>query len=125
MSERAVVAVVEDNEDNMMLVRALLEDRFEIHGYVDGPSALAGLPENVPNVVLLDISLPGMSGIDVLARLREDDRVAHLPVVALTAHAMAGDRDRFLEAGFDGYISKPILDVSALWTAIDEALAKG
>ena len=74
--------------------------------------------------MLLDISLPGMDGIEVLARLRKDARTARLPVVALTAHAMAGDRETYLRAGFDDYVTKPIVDETVLFDAIDRQLGK-
>ena len=116
------LAVVEDNPDNRMLVQALLEDRFEISEYETGMDAVAGLPGNVPDVVLLDISLPEMDGTEVLAWIREQDGLKHLPVIALTAHAMAGDRDKFLAAGFNDYVTKPIVDEALLIEAIERCL---
>jgi two-component system cell cycle response regulator DivK len=117
------VAVVEDNPDNRMLVQALLEDRFEISEYETGMDAVAGLPNNVPDLILLDISLPEMDGTEVLAWIRKQDGLKHLPVIALTAHAMAGDRDKFLAAGFDGYVTKPIVDEALLIEAIERCLS--
>lgn len=120
------IALVEDNPDNQMLIEVLVEDlegEFELDQYVDGPSALAGILASPPDVVLLDISLPGMDGVAVLQELRAS-RVAHLPVVALTAHAMEGDRERFLEAGFDAYVAKPILDEDLLFDAVRELLGR-
>ena len=114
------IAVVEDNEDNRMLVRALLGDRYAITEYGTGADALEGLPRAVPDVVLLDISLPGMDGVEVLARLRVDERLRRLPVIALTAHAMSGDRERFLAAGFNAYVTKPLVDESVLIEAIEQ-----
>ncbi len=116
------VAVVEDNPDNRMLVQALLEDRYEISEYETGMEAIAGLPGNVPDLVLLDISLPEMDGTEVLNWIREQDALKHLPVVALTAHAMAGDRDKFLAAGFNDYVTKPIVDEALLIEAIERCL---
>jgi two-component system cell cycle response regulator DivK len=117
------VAVVEDNPDNRMLVQALLEDRFEISEYETGMEAVKGLPGNVPDLILLDISLPEMDGTEVLAWIRKQDGLKHLPVIALTAHAMAGDRDKFLAAGFDGYVTKPIVDEALLIEAIERCLS--
>jgi two-component system cell cycle response regulator DivK len=117
------VAVVEDNPDNRMLVQALLEDRFEISEYETGMEAVKGLPGNVPDLILLDISLPEMDGTEVLAWIRKQDRLKNLPVIALTAHAMAGDRDKFLAAGFDGYVTKPIVDEALLIEAIERCLS--
>ena len=116
------VAVVEDNPDNRMLVQALLEDRFEISEYETGMEAVEGLPGNVPDLVLLDISLPEMDGTEVLAWIRNQDGLKHLPVIALTAHAMAGDRDKYLAAGFNDYVTKPIVDEALLIEAIERCL---
>ena len=116
------VAVVEDNPDNRMLVEALLEDRYDISEYETGVEAVEGLPGNIPDVVLLDISLPEMDGTEVLAWLRVQDTLKHLPVIALTAHAMAGDREKFLSLGFDDYVTKPILDEDLLIDAIERCL---
>lgn len=112
------IAVIEDNADNRLLVRAILEDFYEIDEYETGPDALAGLKDKKPNLVLLDISLPEMDGTEVLRRLRADVDLHDLPVVALTAHAMAGDRRKYLTAGFDDYVAKPIVDEEILLDAI-------
>lgn len=116
------IALIEDNPDNRLLVEAMLEEHYEVAQFPDGPSALKALPTTDAALVLLDISLPGMDGIEVLRRLRADERLAGLPVVALTAHAMRGDRERFLTEGFDGYISKPILDDQELVSRIRELI---
>ena len=102
------IAVVEDNPDNRLLLQAMLGDVYELEEYENGIDALKGLTSRPADLVLLDISLPGMDGLEVLRRLRDDASTAKLPVIALTAHAMAGDRERFLAAGFDGYLTKPI-----------------
>lgn len=119
------VAVVEDNPDNRLLVRAILEDRYAVSEYEDGPSALRGLRVERPDVVLLDISLPGMDGVAVLREIRRDAALLDLPVIALTAHAMAGDREKYLGEGFDGYLTKPILDESELTGAIERGRGGG
>jgi CheY-like chemotaxis protein len=116
------LAVVEDNPDNRMLVQALLEDRYDISEYETGMEAVEGLPTNVPDVILLDISLPEMDGTEVLAWIRQQDGLKHLPVIALTAHAMAGDRDKYLAAGFNDYVTKPIVDEALLTEAIERCL---
>lgn len=103
------LALIEDNPDNRMLIVAFLEDHFNIDEYEDGPSALEGMSQAPPDAILLDISLPGMDGTEVLQKLKEGP-LATCPVVALTAHAMEGDKEKFLSMGFDQYISKPILD---------------
>ena len=116
------VAVVEDNPDNRMLVQALLEDLYDLSEFETGVEAVEGLPGNIPDLVLLDISLPEMDGTEVLAWLREQDSLKHLPVIALTAHAMAGDREKFLSIGVDDYVTKPILDEDVLIDAIERCL---
>ncbi len=117
------IALVEDNPDNRMLIEVLLEDRYEFTMYEDGPSAVQGLLAAPPTLVLLDISLPGMDGVEVLAKLKAAPTLAEVPVIALTAHAMAGDRERFLGLGFDAYVTKPILDEDDLFDAIDGLVA--
>lgn len=114
MTPVKTIALVEDNEDNRALIAAILEDDYQLLEYVDGPSALDGMREQAPDLVLLDISLPGMDGTEVLAKLRERSHLRDRPIVALTAHAMRGDRERFLEQGFDDYVSKPIVDEDIL-----------
>src|SRR5437870_7957367 len=104
------VAVVEDNADNRLLLRAFLADMYDIVEYETGMAALEAFPAKKPDLVLLDISLPGMDGLAVVACIRSSDHLKKLPVIALTAHAMHGDRERFLKAGFDDYVSKPIID---------------
>lgn len=116
------IAYVEENEDNRLLLRAILEDRYRLVEYETGPLALAAFRFEQPDLVLLDISLPEMDGTEVLRRMRVDLRLCDLPVIALTAHAMTGDRERFLAAGFDDYVSKPIVDERILLGAIQRAL---
>jgi two-component system cell cycle response regulator DivK len=112
------LAVIEDNPDNRLLLQALLDDKYDLDEYEDGPSALAGIAAAPPALVLLDISLPGMDGSEVHRRLRATPALARLPVIALTAHAMSGDRERFLGEGFNGYVTKPIIDEEVLYSAI-------
>ena len=118
------IAIVEDNPDNRMLLDALLADDYEIDEYEDGVVGLEGLLNSPPQLVLLDISLPSMTGTEVLKRIRADPKLASIPVIALTAHAMPGDRASFLEQGFDAYISKPIVDESLLFQEIARLLAR-
>jgi two-component system cell cycle response regulator DivK len=118
------LAVVEDNADNRLLLQAILGDQYELVEYDNGTDALAGISGAKPDLVLLDISLPGMDGNEILKRIRADNRLRSLPVIALTAHAMAGDREKFLAAGFDDYITKPIVDEKQLFDAISRLLQK-
>jgi two-component system cell cycle response regulator DivK len=117
------IAVVEDNPDNRLLVQVILESLYAIEEYETGFAALEGLRARRPDLVLLDVSLPGMDGTEVVRRIREDEQLRDLPVIALTAHAMSGDREKFLAAGFDDYVTKPIVDESLLLGAIERLLA--
>ena len=119
------IAVVEDNPDNRLLVQVILEPLYEVVEYETGPAALAGLSGEKPDLVLLDISLPEMDGVEVLRRIRADAQLRTLPVIALTAHAMSGDREKFLEAGFNDYVTKPIVDENVLLDAIQRLLPGG
>jgi CheY-like chemotaxis protein len=116
------IAVVEDNPDNRLLVQVILESQYQIDEYETGFAALEGLQKQKPDLVLLDISLPEMDGSEVLRRIRSDERLRDLPVIALTAHAMAGDREKFLDAGFNEYVTKPIVDETLLLGAIERLL---
>ena len=117
------LAVIEDNLDNRLLVEAILEDDYDISEYGTGLEAVEGLPDNVPDIILLDISLPGMDGTEVLEWIRSQSELSDLPVIALTAHAMSGDRERYIEMGFNDYVTKPIVDEDVLMGAIGRLLA--
>jgi len=117
------LAVIEDNLDNRLLVEAILEDDYDISEYGTGLEAVEGLPDNIPDLVLLDISLPGMDGTEVLQWIRSQSELKDLPVIALTAHAMSGDRERYIEMGFNDYVTKPIVDEDVLMGAIGRLLA--
>ena len=109
MEGGAQILVVEDNGKNMKLFRdVLLAKGYRTLAATTGEEAVALAVEHSPDLVLMDIQLPGIDGVAALGRLRADDRTASVPVVALTAQAMEGDRERFLAAGFDGYVSKPV-----------------
>lgn len=116
------IAVVEDNPDNRLLVQVILEPLYEVVEYETGFAALEGLPKEKPDLVLLDISLPEMDGSEVLRRIRADAQLRTLPVIALTAHAMTGDREKYLGAGFNDYVTKPIVDENILLDAIKRLL---
>lgn len=103
------VLVVEDNERNMKLFRDVLRaSGYRTLEAVTGEGAVELAIEHGPDLVLMDIQLPDIDGVEALDRLRADERSASMPVLALTALAMEGDRERFLAAGFDGYLSKPV-----------------
>lgn len=113
------ILVVEDNDMNMQLVEYLLEEGgYQIVKATSGEEALTVARNGEPvNLILMDIHLPGMDGLSVVREMKSDPRTKDVPILALTAHAMRGDRDRFLEAGCDGYISKPI-DVKTFLAAV-------
>ena len=117
------VLVVEDNEMNMQLVEFLLEQGgFSIVKAASGEEALTVARSGEPvDLILMDIHLPGVDGLSVVQELKGDARTSAIPILALTAHAMRGDKDRFLEAGCDGYISKPI-DVKTFLRSIEQYL---
>ena len=118
------IALVEDNADNRLLVQVVLGDLFDVALYENGQEALDGFAKDKPDLILLDISLPKMDGNEVLRRIRADEAVRDLPVIALTAHAMAGDREKYIESGFDEYVTKPILDENVLISAIQRTLER-
>ena len=118
------IAVVEDNVDNRLLVQAILDDDYEISEYETGMEVVDGLADDIPDLVLLDISLPGMDGTEVLEWIRSKAALVSLPVIALTAHAMSGDREKYIEMGFDDYVTKPIVDEEVLMVAIERLLAR-
>ena len=105
----ALILIVEDNDKNLKLARDLLQH----HGFrtLEADTAAAGIAladQHVPDLILMDIQLPDMDGVAALGRLRESATTSSIPVVALTAFAMAADQERLLAAGFDGYLAKPI-----------------
>jgi len=118
------IALVEDNADNRLLIQVVLADLFDVVSYENGQEALQGFAKDKPDLILLDISLPKMDGNEVLRRIRADDAIRGLPVIALTAHAMAGDREKYIESGFDEYVTKPILDENVLISTIERTLER-
>jgi CheY-like chemotaxis protein len=118
----AKILIVEDNDDNMKLFRTILTlKHHEIIERADGERLKESIDHENPDLVLMDIQLPGQDGFALLESIRSS-AVLDCRVVALTAHAMAGDRERALEAGFDGYITKPI-DIRTFPSQIERALA--
>jgi len=118
----AHILVVEDNEKNMKLFRDVLRAAgYETLEATTGGRAVELAIEHEPDLVLMDVQLPDLDGVEALGRLRADERTASIPVLALTAQAMLGDRERFLAAGFDGYVSKPV-DIVALVDTVNVVL---
>jgi two-component system, cell cycle response regulator DivK len=120
---RSLVCVVDDAEDNRVLMTAVLErGGMDVVAVEDGQAMDQVLATGVvPDLFILDLSLPGEGGAAILRRLRPDPRWASLPILACTAHAMVGDADRGLAEGFDAYLTKPV-DIGMLVTVVAEFL---
>ena len=105
----STILIVEDNDKNMKLARDILQAKgYTTIEAVTGEEGVRLAKEQRPHLVLMDIQLPGISGIEALRRLRADAATASIPVIAVTASVMASDRREITDAGFDGYIGKPI-----------------
>jgi two-component system cell cycle response regulator DivK len=114
------ILVVEDNAKNMRLLRDVL--RATGYRTLEASTARRALSlaiDHRPALILMDVQLPDMSGVEALRTLRADERTARIPVLAVTAQAMKGDRARFIDAGFDGYLSKPV-DIDALLATVEQ-----
>jgi two-component system cell cycle response regulator DivK len=119
------ILYIEDNEGNRMLVRRILEaEGYSITEATDGPSGLEMAAQMKPDLILLDINLPEIDGYDLARRFRNTPGLQAVPILAVTANVMQGDRERTLEAGCDGYIQKPI-DVDLLPQQVKATLKKG
>ncbi|HET7419773.1 MAG TPA: response regulator [Candidatus Dormibacteraeota bacterium] len=109
MTGEGVILVVEDNEANQLLARAVLEmEGFEVEVAGSTLEAAEAIERRTPDLILMDVQLPGEDGLSFTRKLKGAPKTASIPVVALTAHAMLGDRELALQAGCAGYISKPI-----------------
>jgi CheY-like chemotaxis protein len=116
------VLVAEDNPINRELLRELLENRgYAVVEACDGQEALRMVDETKPDILLLDIGMPVLDGHAVARRIRENPALAPLPILAITAYAMQGDREKILHSGFDGYLSKPV-NAHALADELDRLL---
>lgn len=108
MAEAATVLLVEDNEDNLRIYSTILTySGFRVIEATDGEAGLAAARQRQPALILMDVSIPKIDGWEVTRMLKADPATATIPIIALTAHALATDRERAREIGFDGYISKP------------------
>lgn len=116
----ARIVLVEDTENNRVLIARRLRNH-EVVSAVDAEQGLQIIRRDPPDLVLMDVGLPGMDGYDATRVLKADESTRNIPVIVLTAHAMAGDREKSLEAGADDYATKPI-DFSDLNTKIDSLL---
>lgn len=118
------ILIVDDNPQNLKLVRVLLQgEGFDVHTAVDAEAALSLLETFTPQLILMDIQLPGMDGLELTRRLKADPRYAGTLVIAVSAYAMKHDAEKALAAGCDAYVTKPI-DVDALPKLIAARLAR-
>ncbi len=109
MGSRQRILIVEDNPDNRTLITDILEAlQYSVIEAVDGVQGVAKATAEQPDLILMDLSLPQMDGWTATRHIKSNQQLKHIPIVALTAHAMIGDREKALEAGCDDYISKPI-----------------
>jgi two-component system, cell cycle response regulator DivK len=109
VSDRTLILIVEDNPRNLKLARDVLDHNgYRVLEATTAEDGLVLARERHPQLVLMDVGLPGMDGVEALVRLRADPATAGIPVAALTAFAMKDDRERFLAAGFDAYLEKPL-----------------
>jgi len=108
------VLVVEDNRDNMTLIVDILESMdYDVIKAEDGEEGVAAAELERPDLILMDLSLPKLDGWDATRKIKANEAIKDIPVIALTAHAMVGDRERAMEAGCDDYVTKP-LDLAVL-----------
>lgn len=118
----AVVLVVEDDEDSRRILRVLLTRAgHEMMEALTGPDGVAAAQTHLPDVILMDIQLPGYDGFEATRRLKADPALQHIPILAVTSYVMSDDESRALEAGCDGYVSKP-LSPRALLATLDDFL---
>ena len=120
MLKSTIVLCIEDNPANMILVGRVVEaEGYELIKAEDGYKALEVLENTVPDIILLDINLPGIDGLELARRFKADERLAPVPLIATTAQVLVGDRERCLEAGCDDYLPKP-LDIRKLREVIKQ-----
>ena len=121
---RGTILYIEDNPDNRMLIRRVLNaEGYAVHEASDAVSALNALETVRPDLILMDINMPDMDGYTLTAHIRALPNLGLVPIVALTANVMKGDRERSLEAGCDGYIQKPV-DIDVLGQQIERFLKR-
>jgi CheY-like chemotaxis protein len=125
VTDSRLILAVDDNEAGLLLVTSLLEiEGFRVDSAGSAGEVFERLAARAPDLILMDVQLPGQDGLSLTRELRADPATARIPIVALTAHAMPGDRDLALEAGCVGYISKPI-DTRTFARQVREFLAAG
>jgi CheY-like chemotaxis protein len=115
------ILLVEDNLDNMIAVKAIMDGKFNVIEAYDGPEGIAKAIQFMPDLILMDISLPGMDGIEAFKTIRKEASLHHVPVIALTASALTEDREAILSQGFDAFLAKPI-DETTFYKTINDLL---
>ncbi|NOT53999.1 MAG: response regulator [Deltaproteobacteria bacterium] len=118
------ILIVEDLEFNRDLLIQLLEDTYEVLTAPDGASGIALAEREHPDLIIMDLSLPGIDGWEATRRIKADATLAHIPIIALSSHAMRGDEDKARQAGCDDYLSKP-LDENLLFDKLRHLLGEG
>ena len=120
----ATVLIIEDNPDNMLLISDILEaDGYQLLRAETGLKGIEMAENHIPDFIILDIQLPDIIGNEVLSRIRSKEKTRDIPIVAMTSYAMAGDRDKLLASGCDGYIEKPI-DPAVVLDQIRQAIGE-
>jgi two-component system cell cycle response regulator DivK len=116
------ILIVEDEPRNLKLLRDLLQRfGYEILEAPDGEQGVKSAGEKIPDLILMDIMMPKMDGLEATRIIKADEKTKHIPIIALTSYAMKGDREKTIEAGCDGYIAKPI-DIKEVLKAIEHFL---
>jgi CheY-like chemotaxis protein len=118
------IAIVDDAADNRDFLYYLLRDEYVVFTYESGEDALNHIRQDSPDLIIMDIRLRGIDGIAVLERIRSDSRLPSVPIIALTANVMLGDREKYLAAGFDEYLPKPILDIEHFVATVRRLLSQ-
>jgi two-component system cell cycle response regulator DivK len=125
MIMQKIILAIEDNFSNMILISRVVEaEGYGLMRAEDGTSALDLLSKEIPDLILLDINIPGIHGLDLARRLKADEKLAQIPLIATTANVLLGDEERCLEAGCDAYLPKP-LDIRELRMMMSNFLDTG
>lgn len=117
------IFLIDDDQDSNIILTSYLEDQWRVYAFQEWEAALNEMEKEVPDMIFLDISLPDISGVEVLNRIRENKRFQHVKIVALTGYSLPKDRENFLKQGFDDYLSKPILNESVIINLIKKWLS--
>ena len=116
------VSIIDDDENSNMFLSVYLEEKWKVTTFEDWEEALSAYEKDPPDLILLDISLPGIEGTEVLKKIRQMDGLKRVKVIALTGYSLPKDRDKFLKQGFDDYIAKPVTDMSLFINKIEKCL---